>query len=229
MLETGAKRRARHSGAHISFEERMATDLWALIHPERQALLKDVAGLSDEQWNTPSLCAGWTVRGTLAHLTSAATMTPGRYIRGWVSAGFRFDAMNERGIVAQRGSTPADTVAAFRSQLTATTHPPGPLQVMVAEAVLHGEDIRRPLAINHTYAPEALVVVGRFVTGGIGFLGGKRRSSGLRLTASDVEWIHGDGLEVSGPFASILMALTGRLAGLADLSGDGVATLMKRV
>jgi Mycothiol maleylpyruvate isomerase N-terminal domain len=67
MLETGAKRRARHSGAHISVEERMATDLWALSHPERQALLKDVAGFSDEQWNTPSLCAGWTVRDTLAH------------------------------------------------------------------------------------------------------------------------------------------------------------------
>ena len=207
----------------------MATDLWALIHPERQVLLNDVAGLNDEQWNTPSLCACWTVRDTLAHLTSAAKMTPGRYIGGWVGTGFRFNAMNEKGIVAQRGSTPADTVTAFKSQLTATTHPPGPLRAMVAEAVLHGEDIRRPLGIKHAYTPEALVVVGNFVTGGIGFLGGKRRSTGLKLTASDAEWAHGDGLEVSGPFASILIALTGRKAGLADLSGDGVATLTQRL
>ena len=157
-----------HSGAHNSLEELMATDLWALIHPERQALLNDVAGLNDEQWNTPSLCAGWTVRDTLAHLTSAAKMTPGRYIIGWVGSGFRFDAMNEKGIVAQRGLTPADTVAAFKRQLTAKTHPPGPLRTMVAEAVLHGEDIRRPLGIRHAYAPEALVVAGDFVTGGIG-------------------------------------------------------------
>jgi uncharacterized protein (TIGR03083 family) len=206
----------------------MATDLWALIHPERQALLNDVAGLNDEQWNTPSLCAGWTVRDTLAHLTSAAKMTPGRYIVGWVGTGFRFNALNEKGIVAQRGSTPADTVAGFRSQLTATTHPPGPLQAMVAEAVLHGEDIRRPLGIKHAYTPDALVVVGNFVTGGIGFLGGRRRSIGLKMTASDAEWTHGDGLEVSGPFASILIALTGRKAGLADLRGDGVATLTQR-
>src|ERR1700692_1952582 len=106
---------ALHSVAHISPEELMATDLWALIHPERQALLNDVAGLDDDQWNTPSLCAGWAVRDTLAHLTSAAKMTPGRYIIGWVGSGFRFDAMNEKGIVAQRGSTPADTVAAFKS------------------------------------------------------------------------------------------------------------------
>jgi uncharacterized protein (TIGR03083 family) len=207
----------------------LANDLWALIHPERQALLNDVAGLDDDQWNTPSLCAGWTVRDTLAHLTSAAKMTPGRYIIGWVGSGFRFDAMNEKGIVAQRGSTPADTVAAFKSQLSATTHPPGPLQAMVAEAVLHGEDIRRPLGIKHSYTPEAMVVVGNFVTGGIGYLGAKRRSTGLKLTPSDAKWTHGGGLEVSGPFASILIALTGRKAGLADLSGDGVATLTQRL
>jgi uncharacterized protein (TIGR03083 family) len=207
----------------------MTTDLWTLIHAERRALLNDVAGLSDEQWNTPSLCARWTVRDTLAHLTSAAKMTQGRYIRAWVGAGFRFNAMNEAGIAAQRGSTAADTVAAFKSQLTATTHPPGPLQAMVSEAVLHGEDIRRPLGIMHAYAPEALVVVGNFVTGGIGFLGAKRRSKGLRLTASDAEWTHGDGPGVSGPFASILIALTGRRAGLADLRGEGVATLTQRL
>jgi uncharacterized protein (TIGR03083 family) len=207
----------------------MTTDLWALIHPERRALLNDVAALNDEQWNTPSLCARWTVRDTLAHLTSAAKMTPGRYIGAWVRAGFRFNAMNETGIVAQRGSTPADTVAAFKSQLTATTHPPGPLQAMVAEAVIHGEDIRRPLRITRSYTPEALVVTGNFITGGIGFLGGKRRSKGLKLTASDAEWTYGDGPEVSGPFASILIALTGRKAGLTDLSGDGVETLTQRL
>ena len=82
----------------------MATDLWALIHPGRQALLNDVAGLSDEQWNTPSLCAAWTVRDTLAHLTSGAKITQGSYLGAWVRAGFRFNAMNEKGIVAQRGS-----------------------------------------------------------------------------------------------------------------------------
>jgi uncharacterized protein (TIGR03083 family) len=207
----------------------MATGLWALIHPERQALLNDVAALNDEQWNTSSLCAGWTVRDTLAHLTSGATMTPGRYIGEWVRAGFRFNAMNAKGILAQRGSTPADTVAAFERQLTATTHPPGPLQAMVAEAVVHGEDIRRPLGINHVYVPEALVVTGDFITGGIGFLGAKRRSKGLRLTASDAEWTRGDGPEVNGPFASILITLTGRRTGVADLNGDGVETLTRRL
>ena len=100
---------------------------------------------------------------------------------------------------------------------------------MVTEAVIHGEDIRRPLGIRHVYTPEALVVVGNFVTGGIGFLGGKRHSTGLKLMPSDAEWTHGKGLEVSGPFTSILIALTGRKAGLADLRGDGVVTLTQRL
>jgi hypothetical protein len=34
---------------------------------------------------------------------------------------------------------------------------------------------------------------------------------------------------VSGSFASILIALTGRKAGMADLSGDGVETLTQRL
>lgn len=72
-------------------------------------------------------------------------------------------------------------------------------------------------------------MVGNFVTGGIGFLGAKRRSKGLKLTASDNEWVHGDGPEVRGPFPSILIALTGRKAGLADLSGDGLAALTQRL
>ena len=90
---------------------------------------------------------------------------------------------------------------------------------MVAEAVIHGEDIRRPLGIAHAYQPEALALVGKFVTRGNLLLGGKRRATGLKLTATDIDWTHGTGPEVKGPMASIILALTGRKAGLPDLSG----------
>ena len=87
------------------------------------------------------------------------------------------------------------------------------------------QDIRRPLGIAHTYQPEALTLVGDFVIRGNLLLGGKRRATGLTLTATDVDWTRGAGPEVKGPLASIILALTGRKAGLADLTGDGVATL----
>ena len=52
--------------------------------------------------------------------------------------------------------------------------------------------------------------------------------NGLRLNASDTEWSHGSGPEVSGPMLSLLMAMTGRKPVLQDLAGDGVATLRER-
>jgi hypothetical protein len=49
------------------------------------------------------------------------------------------------------------------------------------------------------------------------------------LTATDVDWTRGTGPEVKGPLASIILALTGRRAGLADLTGDGLAALTGRI
>jgi hypothetical protein len=59
-------------------------------------------------------------------------------------------------------------------------------------------------------------------------IGAKKRAEGLTLRATDVDWSGGTGPEVTGPLASIILAITGRRAGLADLSGDGLATLTGR-
>jgi len=193
------------------------------------ALIADLEGLPEAAWATQSLCSAWTVREVLAHMTRTATMTPGRFIGRLASTGFRFDAMNAKGVQAEVGSTAADTLSGFRAQLDRTTAPPGPLDAVVAEAVIHAGDIRKPLGIDRTSQPEALTLVGDFVIRGNLLLGGKRRSTGLKLTATDVEWTRGAGPEVRGPLLSIILALTGRKAGLADLSGDGLAALAERV
>ena len=207
----------------------MAGNQWPLIRAERLALIADMEGVSDAAWSTPSLCAGWTVRDVLAHMTSTAGMTPGAFIGGFVGTGFRFNALNERGMRAQLGSSPADTLAAFKARVDSTAHPPGPMDTWVGEVVIHSEDIRRPLGISHTYQPEALTLVGDFVIRGNLLLGGKRRSAGLTLVASDVDWTRGTGPEVRGPLASIISAVTGRKAGLASLTGDGLSVLTERI
>ena len=203
----------------------MAGSQWPLIRAERVALIGDLENLTDAQWATQSLCAGWTVRDVLAHMTTTATMTPGRFVGRLAGAGFRFNAMNTKGVQSEQGATPADALARFKAQLDRTTSPPGPLDAMVAEAVIHTQDIRRPLGIPHTFQPEALSLVGHFVIRGNLLLGGKRRATGLRLTATDIDWSEGVGPEVKGPLGLIILALTGRKAGLSDLTGDGVATL----
>jgi uncharacterized protein (TIGR03083 family) len=207
----------------------VAGNQWPLIRAERVALIADLENVPDAQWSTQSLCAGWTVRDVLAHMTTTAKMTPVRFFARLAGTGFRFNRFNANGIKEEQGATPAEALANFKAQLDRTTRPPGPIDAMVGEVVIHGQDIRRPLGIAHTFQPEALTLVGNFVTRGNLLLGGKRRSTGLKLTATDVDWSHGDGPEVKGPLASIILALTGRKAGLSDLSGDGLATLTGRV
>ncbi|MFZ0129360.1 MAG: maleylpyruvate isomerase family mycothiol-dependent enzyme [Candidatus Dormiibacterota bacterium] len=207
----------------------MAGNQWPLIRAERVALIADLETISDAQWSTQSLCSAWTVRDVLAHMTTTAKMTPGRFFGRFASTGFQFNAMNAKGVKEELGATPADTLAGFKAQLDRTTAPPGPTDAMVAEAVIHGEDIRRPLEIAHSYEPEALTLVGDFVIRGNLLLGGKRRATGLTLVATDADWTRGTGPEVTGPLPSMILALTGRKAGLADLTGDGLATLTGRV
>jgi uncharacterized Actinobacterial protein TIGR03083 len=207
----------------------VAGNQWPLIRTERAALIADLESVPSAQWSTPSLCAGWTVRDVLAHMTTTAKMTPGRFIGKFAGTGFRFNAMNANGVKEELGATPADTLAGFRAQIDRTTAPPGPLDAMVGEVVIHSQDIRRPLGIAHVFQPEILTIVGDFVIKGNLLLGGKRRATGLKLTATDVDWTRGEGPGVKGPLSSIIIALTGRTAGLPDLTGDGVAVLTERV
>jgi uncharacterized protein (TIGR03083 family) len=207
----------------------VAGNQWPLIRAERVALIADLENLTDAQWSAQSLCSAWTVRDVVAHMTTTAKMTPGRFFGKFAGTGFQFNAMNDKGVKEELGATPADTLAAFTAVLDRTTGPPGPIDAMVGEAVIHTQDIRRPLGIAHTFQPEALTLVGDFVIRGNLLLGGKRRSTGLGLTASDVDWTRGSGPEVNGPLASIILALTGRRAALADLGGDGLATLTGRL
>ncbi|MGA8362810.1 MAG: maleylpyruvate isomerase family mycothiol-dependent enzyme [Candidatus Dormiibacterota bacterium] len=207
----------------------MAGNQWPLIRAERVALIGDLENVSDPQWSTQSLCSAWTVRDVLAHMTTTAKMTPGRFVGRFAGTGFQFNAMNEKGVKEELGATPADTLAGFKAQLDRTTAPPGPLDAMVGEIVIHSQDIRRPLGIAHTFQPEALTMVGDFVIRGNLLLGGKRRATGVTLSATDVDWTRGAGPAVNGPLASIILALTGRNAGLADLSGDGLEILAARI
>ena len=70
--------------------------------------------------------------------------------------------------------------------------------------------------------------VADFYKGSNLIIGAKRRIAGLTLRATDIDWSHGTGPEVSGPITAIVMAMTGRKAVAGELAGDGVATLQAR-
>jgi uncharacterized protein (TIGR03083 family) len=208
----------------------MATsDPWPLIHAEREALAADLAKLTDEQWATRSLCADWTVRDVLGHMTATAKMTPPKFFASFAGAGFNFNKMTAKGVAAEATPSPVAGLANFRDHLKDTTHPPGPVESMLGEAVIHSEDIRRPLGITREYQPEALVRVGQFFQGSNMIVGAKQRIAGLTLRSTDTDWSTGSGPEVTGPQLSLVLAMTGRSAALAELSGDGLDTLRSRM
>jgi len=204
------------------------TEIWPTVHAERKALAAELRELSDEDWGRPSLCGDWTVRDVLAHMTSAAKLPPAGFVARLVGSGFSFDKVQEKGIAAQRGASPADTLANFESVVTSVKHPPGPTQTWLGETIVHSEDIRRALGIGHEYPTDAVVMVAEFYKGSNLLIGSKRRIEGLTLRATDAGWTTGTGPEVSGPILSLVMAMTGRKVADDDLAGQGVATLRSR-
>jgi len=203
-------------------------DIWPVIHDQRKALAADLKGRGGEEWVTPSLCSQWTVRDVLAHMTSAARLTPPAFFGKLIGSGFNFEKVQASGIAANRGSSPADTMARFEAVLTSVKHPPGPADTWLGETIVHAEDIRRPLGIVHHYPTDAVVQVASFYQGSNLLIGSKRRIEGLTLRATDADWSHGTGPEVAGPILSLVLAMTGRKAPIDDLTGEGVATLRSR-
>jgi uncharacterized protein (TIGR03083 family) len=204
------------------------TSPWPLIHAEREALIGDLGTLTDDQWATESLCADWTVRDVLGHIIATAKITPPQFFVSLAAAGFGFNKMNAKRMAAEATANPADGLAVLDSHLKDTTHPPGPVEAMLGEAVIHPEDIRRPLGIAHKYPEEALIRVADFYKRSNLLIGAKRRIDGLTLRATDTGWSTGSGPEVTGPHLSLILAMTGRQAALADLSGEGLGTLKSR-
>lgn len=204
-------------------------DLWPTIHAERRALAADLESLTDAQWTTSSLCGEWSVRDVLGHLTATAAMTPASFFASLIGSGFRFNAMQAKAIAKQSEGRPAETLARFQDQVEATTHPPGPIDSWLGETIVHAEDIRRPLGIVRDYPADAVTRSAEFYLSSNLLIGGKKRAAGLTLRATDTDWVAGSGPEVAGPAISLVLAITGRSAGLGDLSGEGLAALSQRM
>lgn len=201
-------------------------DVWPMVHAERAALLHDLEGLDDRQWEEPSLCEGWTVRDVVAHLTDTARTTRLGFLVGLARAGFDFDRQNARGVARERGASPAETLERLRRVATRTSTPPAPLDSRLVEEIVHGEDIRRPLGLARSYPAEAVVRSLRLqARTPASFGGAKELVSRVRLTAADGEVSIGEGPEVSGPVLSLLLTVSRRRVALDDLDGPGVAVL----
>lgn len=204
-----------------------------LMHEESRDLAAYLAGLSDQEWTAPSLCAGWRVREVVSHMAAGHTASLGSYLSLLARNGFSVDRTSDGLARAFAGAhSNAEILAAFSRGTTGS--PKGPT-ALVAKAelftdhLIHHQDIRRALGQPRVIPPERL----RAALAALGHLsarvGSKARMRGLRIVAEDVTWSHGDGAPLSGPAEAIVMALSGRAAAVSDLRGEGAGLLARRL
>jgi len=201
-------------------------EVWKAIDVQRGELADLLDTLSPEEWEHPSLCPDWRVRDVAAHLTMAATASLPAVVWEVVRARGDFNRMI-RDSAIRRGRRPtAEIVATVRSTVgSRRLAPRTTVYDPLLDLLIHQQDIVRPLG-RHRDVPPAAAAAAATRVWEMGFpFGAQRRSAGLRLAATDVDWTVGEGAEVSGPIAALLLTLSGRTAALPELAGPGVERL----
>lgn len=100
--------------------------------------------------------------------------------------------------------------------------------IALVDGTIHHQDIRRPLGRPRDVPRERLGRILPLVPTNPR-LGAWRRIRGLRLSATDLDWAHGKGLEVTGTGEALLLAMAGRSSVLTELDGPGLAVLAGRL
>jgi uncharacterized protein (TIGR03083 family) len=201
--------------------------LMSMARAERADLAAFLATLTPQQWATPSLCTGWTVKDVVAHMISYEELGAMGLIKRFVKG--RIVRANEVGVDEFAPRSPQQLLEFLRNHLTPQGLTAGfGGMIALVDGTIHHQDIRRTLGQPRTIPADRLKRVLGLVPGNPR-LGAGRRIRGLRLRATDIDWAHGHGPEVIGPGEALLMAMAGRPAALADLAGPGHATLAARL
>jgi uncharacterized protein (TIGR03083 family) len=207
--------------------------VFALATANRLLAAGMFAGLTPQQWSTPSLCQGWTVREVAAHLVPPESGLSPISLAGQIIR-YRGDLNRMVDETARRAAKQPveEIVRQLRDRASVRLKPPvvgaaGPM----ADSAIHLRDAARPLGFAVNPEPPAWAPVLDFLVSkpaSKGFIP-PGRLSGLRLVVDDGTWSWGDGPTVSGTSEAVAMAVAGRAVVLSELSGDGVPLLAERL
>ncbi|WP_162599881.1 maleylpyruvate isomerase family mycothiol-dependent enzyme [Nocardioides solisilvae] len=202
-------------------------EVWRHVHAERRAMGAMLASLSEEEWERPSLCAGWTVRDVAAHVIATPQIHAPELVALLArNLGRSYDAMIFRD-VKRRGRQPVATIladferyAGSRHRVAVTTSVEPLLDVLV-----HHQDVVRALGRHHDPDVGAALVAADRCRLLPGLLHSRSIVRQVRMVATDVDWVRGDGPELRGRASELLMVCAGRGRAATGLSGEGVALL----
>ena len=197
---------------------------------ERDSLVNTLQSLTPEQWDAPSLCEGWRVRDVVGHMVTGLEMSLPKVMGRTALAGFNINKASAKA-GRETGARPTDELTAA---IASANELSGFAKVLgwaklVPDVTIHHEDIRQAVGLApHVIPAERMKFSLSTLHKDVGPLKAKKRSKGLRLVATDLDWTEGEGAEVRGPGLSLLLAMGGRSAGIDECEGDGVALLRTR-
>jgi uncharacterized protein (TIGR03083 family) len=200
------------------------TDLMPTIAAERHAFGDMLEGLTEPDWNAPSLCWGWRVREVVAHMTMPFRFSTGRFLGEMIRSRGNFARMADR--VAHRdAAAPTGTLLdGWRTNENNPWKPPGGgYPGALTHDVVHGLDITIPLGIEHPVSEQALRVVLDHATTPLSLKHFGLDLTGIRLEADDLQWTFGDGEPLRGRARYLLMVLMDRRLPAELLSGSATA------
>ncbi|WP_410654839.1 maleylpyruvate isomerase family mycothiol-dependent enzyme [Amycolatopsis sp. lyj-112] len=196
---------------------------------ERLSFADLLEGLGETDWSVKTLCPEWTVHAMAGHLAQSTRNRLKDTLLGVLKAKGNWDRMNTDQAVAYAARfSPAELVAQIRADAGSPRRSPGAKPIdPLADVLIHGQDIARPLGLVRPM-PEQPVIASLEHILVSPFWGARKRCKDVRLIATDAEWTGGAGPdEVRGPLADLLLAVSGRSAGLATLTGPGAARLAR--
>lgn len=207
-------------------------EIWSAVDDQRRQLARLLADLTPEEWRAPSLCDGWTVRDVVGHLAWQEGVPHWSDLALALKARGNTDRLIHEA-ACQWAERPTDQlVQEIRGRIGSRRTVPGGTRLeTLIDALLHGQDISRPLDRPfHMPAGAARAAADQIwaIVPVFNFTATKRVRD-LRFAATDTDWAVGSGPEVQAPIAEILMLLSGRPANAALLSGAGVATALERL
>jgi len=205
------------------------------LREETDRLVRIGRALSREEWDAPSLCAGWRVRDVFGHLTLSFTYPLARVTAVVARHGGNVDrasAAESRRLASSMGQTELlDRLDRGRRRPKGLARFVKP-SIVFGDSLIHELDIRRPLALVDPIPPDllhdALTLCTRLSTRAVP---AAKRVVGLDLHAIDVGWSRPSpgNPQIEGAAEDMILAIGGRPEGLRGLEGDGVAVLAARI
>lgn len=202
----------------------------------RVGFVDTLEALTPDQWQAPSLCSEWRVVDVAAHLAWAPVLGVGAGAAAMVRHRFSMNRMIARSAVGWSERGRDAILEQLRDDARTGATPVGmPPAAALADAVVHGLDVRRPLGLPGQVPVEALAPVAGFglrtpwplnlVVGG----SARRRVAGVRLVATDTDWAWGSGPDVLASAETLLLLLYARPVAADDLTGPGAPALLARL